>query len=187
MTTAEIWEQCSASLRQFIRKRVSDEHAAEDILQDVFIKIHSRIDTLQDEEKLESWIYQIARNAVIDYYRKPKPALSLDETEPVDIEEPEFEDAEKELAVGLTAMVDALPADYREAIWLTEYEGLSQKELAERLGLSFSGAKSRVQRARAQLKGMLLDCCHFEFDRRGKVIDYYPRPDCCSACACERT
>jgi RNA polymerase sigma-70 factor, ECF subfamily len=71
------------------------------------------------------------------------------------------------------------PDEYRQALLLTEYKGLTQRELAERLGLSFSGAKSRVQRAREKLKAMLLDCCHFEFDRLGKVIDYQPKCACC--------
>ncbi|HAH00091.1 MAG TPA: RNA polymerase subunit sigma-24, partial [Ktedonobacter sp.] len=70
--------------------------------------------------------------------------------------------AVKELIPCIKTMVDSLPNDYREALYLTEYEGLTQRELADRLGLSFSGAKSRVQRAREKLKVMLLDCCHFE-------------------------
>jgi len=90
------------------------------------------------------------------------------------------DDVVKELLPSIKAMVDSLPADYRQALILTEYEGLTQRELAERLGLSFSGAKSRVQRAREKLKIMLLDCCHFEFDRLGKVIDYQPKCACCA-------
>ena len=70
-------------------------------------------------------------------------------------------------------MLEGLPPDHWEALYLTEYEGLTQKELAERLGIGLSGAKSRVQRARARLKAMLLDCCHFELDRRGRVTNYY--------------
>ena len=69
---------------------------------------------------------------------------------------------------------------YSEALLLTDYEGLSQRELATRLGLSFSSAKSRVQRAREMLRQLLLDCCHFEFDRLGRVVDYQPRCDCCT-------
>ena len=65
------------------------------------------------------------------------------------------------------------------ALVLTEFEGLTQVEMAEELGLSVSGAKSRVQRARAMLRDDLLECCHFEFDRLGHVIDYEPRPRCC--------
>ena len=60
---------------------------------------------------------------------------------------------------------------------LSEIEGLQQQEVADRLGLSLSGAKSRIQRGRALLKGVLERCCHFEFDRRGNVMGYEPRPD----------
>ena len=90
------------------------------------------------------------------------------------------EDVISELFPSVRAMVMSLPAQDRQALILTEYQGLTQKELAERLGLSLSGAKSRVQRARAKLKQQLLDCCHFELDRRGHVIDYQPRCACCS-------
>jgi RNA polymerase sigma-70 factor (ECF subfamily) len=76
-------------------------------------------------------------------------------------------------------MVDNLLPQDRQALILTEYHGLTQKELAERLGLSVSGAKSRVQRARERLKQQLLDCCHFELDRRGHILDYQPRCHCC--------
>jgi RNA polymerase sigma-70 factor (ECF subfamily) len=77
-------------------------------------------------------------------------------------------------------MVDALPESYREALRLTEYAGLSQKQLGERLGISFSGAKSRVQRARAKIKQQLLDCCHFQLDHAGRIVDYQPRCACCA-------
>lgn len=85
----------------------------------------------------------------------------------------------RELLPCVAAMVDALPSSYREALRLTEYQGLSQKALSERLGISFSGAKSRVQRARAKLKQQLLECCHFQFDHAGRIIDYQPR---CANC-----
>ena len=77
-------------------------------------------------------------------------------------------------------MVGALPDAYRETLRLTEYEGLSQKQLSEQLGISFSGAKSRVQRARAKIKEQLLDCCHFELDHAGRIIDYQPHCACCA-------
>jgi len=76
-------------------------------------------------------------------------------------------------------MVKSLPEQDRQALVLTEYQGLTQKEYGERLGLSFSGAKSRVQRAREKLKQMLLECCHFELDRRNHIIDYQPHCRCC--------
>ena len=187
VTTESLWEAFHTKLQQFILKRVPDEQNAEDILQEVFLKIHARISTLRDEEKLQSWMYQITRNTIADYYREKRATVEL----PASLllpEEPLIgKDVVKELIPSIKAMVDSLPDEYRQALLLTEYEGLNQRELAERLGLSFSGAKSRVQRAREKLKAMLLDCCHFEFDRLGKVIDYQPKCDCCSSnndCAC---
>jgi len=180
ITTERVWEEFHPQLKQFVLGRVPDEQSGEDILQDVFLKIHTRIDTLRDEEKLQSWIYQIARNAITDYYREHKTTLELSEV-PALLEEPASnDDIVKELIPSIKAMVDSLPPDYRQALLLTEYQGLTQRELAQKLGLSVSGAKSRVQRAREKLKAMLLDCCHFEFDRRGKVIDYQPNCACCA-------
>lgn len=150
-TTEDLWETLHDRLLRFIRARVSDETSAEDILQDVFLKIHARIDTLRDQDRLQSWIWQIVRNALSDHYRALRP------------------------------MVEALPDPYREALQLTEYQGLTQQELAQRAGISLSGAKSRVQRAREKLKALLLDCCHFELDRRGGIIDYHSHCPCCVA------
>ena len=184
ITTEKVWEEFHPGLKQFILKRVSDEQNAEDILQDVFLKIHTRIDTLRDEEKLQSWIYQIARNVIADYYREHKATVALSEALLLPEETVVDDDVVKDLLPSVRTMVDSLPAEYRQALLLTEYEGLTQRELAERLGLSFSGAKSRVQRAREKLKAMLLDCCHFEFDRLGKVIDYQPKCACCTNQEC---
>jgi RNA polymerase sigma-70 factor (ECF subfamily) len=181
ITTERIWEEFQPRLKQFIFKRVPDEQNAEDILQEVFLKIHARIDTLRDEEKLQSWMYQIARNTIADYYREQKAGIALPEAHLLPEEPIVGDDVVKDLIPSVKAMVNSLPDEYREALILTEYEGLTQRELAERLSLSFSGAKSRVQRAREKLKAMLLDCCHFEFDRLGKVIDYQPRCGGCSS------
>ena len=179
ISTENVWETFHVNLKQFILKRVTDENNAEDILQDVFVKIHTRIGTLRDEEKLPGWMYQIARNAIYDYYREQKETLTLPDSALLIAEEMVEESAVEELLPCIRDMVEQLPDEYRQALILTEYEGLSQKELAERLGISYSGAKSRVQRAREKVKRMLLDCCHFQFDRSGRVIDYWPRLDCC--------
>ena len=186
LTTEKVWEEFNTGLKQFILKRVPEEQSAEDILQDVFLKIHTHINTLRNEEKLQSWMYQIARNAIYDYYRNPKTTnTALELLEPEHLFAPEDDPSDNiiaELTPCIKAMIDSLPNDYREALILTEYHRLTQKQLAEKLGISLPGAKSRVQRAREKLKTMLLDCCHLEFDRLGRVIDYQPRCNCCSAC-----
>jgi RNA polymerase sigma-70 factor (ECF subfamily) len=182
MTVAseQLWETFSRPLHQFIQRRVPDPYSAEDILQDVFLKIHTHIDTLRTQDRLTSWIYQITRNAIADYYRAQRPTAELAETLPA-ADELVDEDVVRQLSPCVAAMVAALPEVYREALRLTEYQGLSQKALSEQLGISFSGAKSRVQRARAKIKEQLLNCCHFQFDHAGRIIDYQSRRACCAS------
>ena len=186
ITTEQAWEAFHTPLHQFIRRRVADEATAEDILQEVFLKIHQSGSSLKDARRLESWIYQITRNLIIDHYRSRRhPMISLDAGKALDLpEDLPDDDIVNELLPCVRAMVLALPDQDRQAVILTDYQGLTQKELGERLGLSFSGAKSRVQRAREKLKQELLACCHFELDRRGHILDYQPRCDCCEQSAC---
>ena len=176
-TTEKVWEEFNTGLKHFILKRVLDEPCAEDILQDVFLKIHTHIGSLKESDKLQGWIYQIARNAITDYYRTHKFTPDIPEV-PYVPEDP-FDDVVSDLLPYVKKLVDGLPPHYRQALILTEYEGLTQRELAEKLGISVSGAKSRVQRARAKLKQQLLECCHFQFDSLGRIIDYEPNCDCC--------
>lgn len=171
MTSSEqIWLDYHNSLLSFIRRRVGDGHTAEDLLQDVFVKIHSRLGTLSDEERIRSWVYRIAQNTIIDHHRVNKPHEPL----PDDIvgEPGDGDEIWRELECCLRPMVEHLPERYRDALLLAEFEGLPLKEVAERLGLSLPGAKSRVQRGRARFKELMLACCRFEFDSRGKPISY---------------
>ena len=189
MTTEGVWESFSTQLRHYIRKQVRDEGAAEDILQEVFLRIHAHGATVRTEEKLTGWLYQVTRNAITDHYRRrsgdrssPLPEDAADRFAMPEADE--IEQAIQALLPCVRAMVEALPHPYREALMLTEYEGLSQRALADQLGLSFSGAKTRVQRAREKLRTLLLACCHLEFDHAGRVIDYHPDCACCAAGSC---
>ena len=184
ISTSKVWEEFSDRLKGFILQRVHNEDDADDILQDVFYKIHKNINNLNDQDKLRSWVYQITRNTIIDYYRHQgkvveEPLATDGEGVGVDL----IPDGMDDISACLKPMIEALPDKYRQAIMLTEYEELSQKELAAKLGLSFSGAKSRIQRARSRLKQALLDCCHFEFDRLGNILDYQPKENTCPDCS----
>lgn len=174
-----IWHEFDTKLRQFIFRRVSDADDTEDILQDVYLRIHTHIHTLRDDRKLQNWIYQIARHAIIDHYRSQKPVAELPESITFS-EDPDENGVAGELAPSIKAMINCLPEKYRQALIMTEYQGITQREMAEQLSISLSGAKSRVQRAREKLKGLLLDCCHFELDRLGNIISYQPRCSYCS-------
>ncbi|GMV34314.1 MAG: RNA polymerase sigma factor SigZ [Chloroflexi bacterium CFX1] len=177
-TLETIYTDFHSKLHRFIAGRVPDPDTADDILQDVYLKIHAKIGGLRAEDRLKSWVYQITRNAIIDYYRRACPQDELTESlaSPLD-DEP---DAVSQLASSVKGMLGCLDDKYREALELTELQGLSQVELATRLDITVSGAKSRVQRAREKLKEAFLDCCHFKFDRLGKVVDYHPN---CEKCA----
>ena len=181
LTTVEVWDAFHNKIRQYILKRVTDPDDAEDILQEVFLKIHNSIGQLENKERLPAWLYRICRNAVIDYYRARRREIDL--SEDLAVETATYEsDPETELAAGLRGMIGCLPEKYRQALILTELDGMKQAELADHLNLSLSGAKSRVQRGREMLREELLACCHFEFDRRGKIIHYVPRRDYCQNC-----
>ena len=179
----QIWDEFTAQLRRFIAGRVCSEADVDDILQEVFIKIHRGLERLEDPAKLHAWVYQITRNAIIDHYRQGGQNVEVTEELPDLIAgEGDSEGAESEVATWLRPMAEDLPEKYREALLLTDIEGLTQKELAERLDISLSGAKSRVQRAREKLKDVLLECCHLEVDRRGRVVDWESRQEDCRYC-----
>jgi RNA polymerase sigma-70 factor, ECF subfamily len=180
VNTEALWRTFHERIHSFIRARVSDPAAAEDILQDVFVKVMNRAGQLRDDEKIAAWLYQIARNAVFDHYR----AAAVRTADQIAADLPDAGTdgaaaAQQRLAESLAAMIDDLPEPYREAMRLSEIEGLTQAGLAERSGISLSGAKSRVQRGRERLRELLLDCCHVELDHRSAVVDYWERPRCC--------
>ena len=169
--TETIWKKFSPQLKNFIQKKVSDESASEDILQEVFRKIHVHIGQLKNDEKIESWIYQITRNTITDYYRTQKKIEELPQDLSISDKTLHKIDC-KSGATSIKAIMEGLPDPYSEALILTEFEGLTQKELAKKLGISLSGAKSRVQRGRKMLKAELEKCCSMSFDRHGTIVDY---------------
>jgi RNA polymerase sigma-70 factor (ECF subfamily) len=179
----KIWSEVQSGLRAFIAKRVANEAEADDIVQDVWLKMQRGLDGLKDQRRLISWIYQIARHAIIDHYRAPGRRREMPAGLAADLEAHQSsstrttasEDSGQlrtELAGCLRPMIERLSEEYRQAVILVDLEGLAQQEAAAQLGLSLSGMKSRVQRGRRQLKGMLEACCTIELDRRRGVADY---------------
>ena len=194
--TQQIWAEFSDRLRAFIARRVESQADAEDILQDVFLRIHRSAGTVERRERLVSWLFQVTRNAIVDYYRAPPRRRERLAGAPSDLEresrhawdelvEPNGDAAAtgRELAACLRPMVSRLPPLYRDALRLVDLEGMPQHEAAARAGISVSGMKSRVQRGRQALKVVLEDCCRIELDAGGRVIDYEPLGSGCGPCA----
>lgn len=186
LSTEHIWELLSAKLRSFLLQRVSEPQVADDLLQETFLRIHQKLDDVADEQRITAWVFQIARNLVIDHYRsKGRDPVA---TMPEDVEAPTNEEENlNELVMGwLPAMIAQLPNPYREAVELYELKGIPQQQIAEQLNISLSGAKSRVQRGRAKLKSLLFECCSFDQDSHGNVIEYTKNnPGGCEECDAE--
>jgi RNA polymerase sigma-70 factor (ECF subfamily) len=194
-TTEELWQLVHDGLRAFIARRVNDQGHVDDILQDVFVRVHRQIDSVNDPRRLVSWIYQVTRYAIIDHYRKPGrqrevPAGLSSELEILNevhvisemTHQGDAADLRAELAGCLRPMIERLSQEYRDAISLVEIQGLTQQAAAKHLGISLSSMKSRVQRGRKQLKQLLEDCCVIELDRRRAVDDYKVRDSGCDSC-----
>ena len=174
-----IWAEYGERLRRFLLSKVSRPEDADDLVQDILIRVHKKLPQLRESGKLQSWLFQIARNALIDHYRRsgsssPKPFLLEG-----DSDAGSNEDIRLELTGCLQPFLKKIPGLYRQALTEVDLKGVSQKALALRLGISHSAVKSRVQRGRAMLKDMFFECCSYCRDARGGVTDYRKRTGRC--------
>jgi RNA polymerase sigma-70 factor (ECF subfamily) len=173
---------------RFVARRVERREDAEDITQEVMLRIVRHRDRLAHVQRMDAWVQRIAANAIADHYRRAArrevPAADVPEAGAWD--DGGTADPRRNLAACLPPLVRRLPAAYRQAIELTELGGVSQVDAAAQSGLSVSGMKARVQRARGQLRERLLECCHVELDRRRGVQDIEPRRGTCDTCSAER-
>jgi len=185
---SSLWTEMSTPLRAFVARRVPSEIDPADVVQDVFVKIIEHLPTLREQQRVDAWIFQITRNAIVDALRARHGTRDLAERfarehDASDHEGDEVRAAVAELTPCLAPMAARLAEPYRSAIVQTELDGITQTEAAKRAGVSVSGMKSRVQRGRDQLKDMLLACCEIAVDRRGGVMDCEARDPACNTCA----
>jgi RNA polymerase sigma-70 factor (ECF subfamily) len=168
-------------LRGFIGKRIGDPHAADDVAQEVLLRLHRSMADLRVEDRLDAFAYRIARNAIIDHYRsraaaRETPADPDDLATRIDAggytdQDPDGDGPRQELARCLAPLIHELPEPYREALTLTDLGKLSQTEAAEVAGLSVPGMKARVQRARTQVHELLTRCCDVALDDSQHITD----------------
>ena len=185
------WQELHGNLRAFIGKRVRNDADVDDLVQRVLLQIVKGVGSLRDAERLHAWVYRTARNVIVDHYRSSSVRHEVTSGAADDLEmsggpELPVDDetfALRELASCLAPMLRQLSPTYREAVILADLEGMTQAEGAERLGVSVSGMKSRVQRGRRQLKAVLDACCRIDLDSRGGLVGYERRaPDSCTRC-----
>ena len=179
--TRGAWHDLDAKLRPFIARRVRAAVDVDDVIQDAFLRMQRGLAGLRDDDRFGPWVYQVARSAIADH-RRTAARHRVANAEPPEEEAPGLDEEEddalqREMVACIAPFVAMLPSPYREAITLTELEGLTQKEAAAMLGISVSGMKSRVQRGRQHLRSALEDCCHIALDARGRVVSCQVRPD----------
>ena len=170
MKIEDIWLEYRAALKLFLHAKVSNEADVEDLLQEILIKTYNKLDTVKTQKSVKSWLFQLANNTIIDYYRKQGRAQSqaaenllLDESS---------SDNNIDLSNCISPFINALPDEHANLLTAIDLNNQSQKQYAEKLGVSYSTLKSRVQKSRGLLKQVFDDCCHFKIDKRGNVYDY---------------
>lgn len=186
--TQDVWIAFDARLRRYVRQRV-DPASVDDVVGGILLRLVQHQDDLKAARSPIAWALRVAANAVTDHHRRGASAQramaqaeleELGHAEAASVTEWPMAD---DLARCLVPMVRALPSPYGEALLLVDIDGLTQAQAAERVGISRSGMKSRVQRGRRKLKQALLRCCTIELDRRGGIVDYRRRTeDNCERC-----
>jgi RNA polymerase sigma-70 factor (ECF subfamily) len=170
------WRTLADEVRRYVRRRVADADTAEDLAQDVFVKLAQHLRDGSVAGPLHAWLLRTARTTIVDHYRRQAPTVAPTDDLVGDEPSPDALGDAAPLLASCRNFVQALPPEQRDALLQTEYEGRTQSELAATLGLPASTVKSRVQRGRKRLERALLDCCTFEFDRRGQIVDWQRRP-----------
>ncbi len=168
------WSSHQAELHGFLRHRLEKKDDAEDVLQEVFIKALRQGGQFCAVENPRAWLFQVARNALTDLARASREHAEL----PDDLEAPEAETTYPVDALSncFPRVLAGLPEADRLAITFCDVEGQSQQALAEHLGISLPGAKSRVQRARQRFKAELVRTCNVSLDEEGHVSAFTTCP-----------
>lgn len=181
-----IQRQFGDYLFNFIKSRVSSIDDAQDIYQEVIYKIMNKSSQLAKAQSLKSWLFTIAKNQIIDYYRTKNNTVELDALAINSLVQQNEESAYHELENCLNGFIEALPIDYKHIILLSEIEGKSQKELSKSLGINYVTLRSKVQRGREKIKKMIFDACIIEQDTAGRFVDCTPKPNS-PACGSEES
>ena len=182
MDIEEIWSQYQSNIKSFLYSRIPTPEDVDDLHQDVFIKTYRNLHTIKSEKSIKSWLFQTANNSVIDFYRKKGKLNELEGFDDGHWSSENSASVLQELSGCLKPFIAALPEGQASLLTAIEINGQSQKEYAETHGISYSTLKSRVQKARAELRKVFETCCQFTFDQQGNVLEYMEKSDYCKDC-----
>ncbi len=179
MTTQIIWATYNQEVKQFILSKIRNEEITNDLLQETFIKVHTKLDTLKHQDKIKSWVFTIAHNTVMDYFKQSPNTREVIETDVV-VENEHQEHDEKDCLQGI---IKSLPKMYRDPLFLADIKGLKQAEVARQLKLQLPTAKSRIQRARKLIAQGYMKCCDFKMNTDGHLVGEVKDKEDCKVCS----
>lgn len=178
MTTQQVWTQYAEDLKRFIFSKVKDKAVTDDILQESFLKIHTKLHTLKDLTKLKSWIFSITRNSILDYFKTANKTFEYANFE-AETQLEENVHTEKDCLRGI---LQNLPKKYRDPIFLSDIKGLKQQEVATQLNQNITTTKSQIQRARKLIAQGFIDCCGYVLNEDGKLVGEIQEKKDCKVC-----
>jgi RNA polymerase sigma-70 factor (ECF subfamily) len=188
--TENSWGELLRAVKSYIGHRVKDPEDRDDLVQEVFLRVHRGLGGLKGQAAPGPWIYSIAHNAIIDHWRKKGRVASIpvDEAEAAIGEFAALTDDDNQLqqavAAYLAEAVHRLESPYRETLTLTELKGMKYADAARQLDISLPAVKSRVLRGRELLRKALIRCCEIELGPTGRVLECAPRGgDTCPSCS----
>ncbi|WP_237362184.1 RNA polymerase sigma factor SigZ [Vibrio marisflavi] len=183
MNIESIWSKYQSNLRHFLHRHIATPSDVDDLLQEVLIKSHKSIHTLKDHSKIKPWLFQIARNTIIDFYRKRTSLEANISAEDWLSMTPSVEsELRKELAECIRPFINRLPDENAALLLAIELDGVSQKDYADKMGVNYSTIKSRMQKSRKLLYEVFQSCCDFEVNKQGNIVDYKNKKKGCSEC-----
>lgn len=161
------WTIHEAELLAFLRHRIGDRYRAEDLLQEVFLRAMRAGQRFCTLEQPRAWLFQVARNALVDDARRQRPTVELPEDLPAPL--PQEAAPIDELAECIERNLPRLQAGDEDVIRRCDLEGWRLQDFADRRGLTLPATKARLRRARLRLRQLLVERCGVRFDERGSV------------------
>lgn len=172
----EFWLANKDMVYGYIKKNTNDNDLAKDLTQEVLLKVYRFCEKQCGVKNKRAWLFDIAHNTIIDYYRKQKADSTLD-CDKYDLQEEKYTDIYQDISIFIRPLLTCLPEIYVEPLRL-ELDGIDQKEIARRLNLNLSTVKSRIQRSKSLIKDLLFECFHLELSEEGKIDSFQPKSDC---------
>lgn len=183
LVVEQVWTEYQPSLKSFLHSKVSNHADVDDLLQDILVKTYHKLSSVKNSDSVKAWLFQVANRTVIDFYRQRAREQHGGELDDKDLRfEQTNVNLEHELAQCVRPLINALPQQQSQLLQAVELNGESQKSVAEKTGLSYSTLKSRVQKGRLELRKRFEDCCTFQRDTRGNLLDFAKKSDGCNHC-----